>query len=434
MKTIMITGPTSHAGKTILSMGIVRALKNRGFNVSAFKSGPDMIDREYLAQASGKSAGNLDSYLMGEDGLKKSLAMNRGDFGIIEGVMGYFDGIHNSFEHSSYDLSRKLNVPAILVYSPQGEMFSMIPKIKGMLDFPNSQIKGIILNQVSSKIYQLLKEQIEKYLEIEVLGYLPKLDGLILEEDEQQLERTIEKIAQAIEATVQIDKIIKMTQKLELEENLFPIKKRKIKVAVAWDEAFRHYYNENLILLEKMTELEYFSPLKDSSLPVSDFLYIGGKQLTEPFIRQLSENKKMQIAIKKFADSGKPILAENAGLLYLLSSIEGQPMLGLFQGRASFQKRLNLKRFGYVEIKLEADTLLGKKATNLRGNESHPSSAEISEPTIFQVKKAKTNRSWSCAYQYKNTLAYYQHIHFLGNIEAFYYLLNQIEQLKDGRK
>lgn len=227
MKTIMITGPTSHAGKTILSMGIVRALKNRGFNVSAFKSGPDMIDREYLAQASGKSAGNLDSYLMGKDGLRKSLAMNRGDFGIIEGVMGYFDGIHNSFEHSSYDLSRKLNVPAILVYSPQGEMFSMIPKIKGMLDFPDSQIKGIILNQVSSKIYQLLKEQIEKHLEIEVLGYLPKLDGLILEEVEQQLERTIEKIAQAIEATVQIDKIIKMTQKLELEENLFPIKKKK---------------------------------------------------------------------------------------------------------------------------------------------------------------------------------------------------------------
>ena len=161
MKTVMITAPTSNSRKTIITLGLIRAIKNRNINVSAFKTGPDFIDTKYLQLASGKRAGNLDMHLMGRKGISKSLGMNLGEFAVIEGAMGYFDGIHNSFENSSYDISKELDVPSILVYSPKGEMFSIIPKVKGMVDFEDSKIKGIILNKVSGSMYELLKEKIE---------------------------------------------------------------------------------------------------------------------------------------------------------------------------------------------------------------------------------------------------------------------------------
>ena len=146
MQGVMITAPASNTGKTTLSFGIIRAIKNRGIDVSAFKTGPDFIDTKYLGIASGKRAGNLDIHLMGREGIKKSIAMNTGQLAVVEGAMGYFDGMYNTFEKSSYDISKELDIPAILVYRPQGEMFSAIPKIKGMVDFSGSKIKGIILN------------------------------------------------------------------------------------------------------------------------------------------------------------------------------------------------------------------------------------------------------------------------------------------------
>ena len=181
MKTIMITAPSSNTGKTVITLGIIRAIKNRGLDVSAFKTGPDFIDRKYIGIASGKRASNLDMHLMGREGLIQSIAMNNGDFGVIEGAMGYFDGIYNTYENSSYDISLQLDIPSILVYSPKGEMFSAIPKIKGMVDFSKGRIKGIVINKTNESMYKLLKEQIEKYINIEVLGYLPIDEDLNIE-------------------------------------------------------------------------------------------------------------------------------------------------------------------------------------------------------------------------------------------------------------
>ena len=97
MKSIMITAPSSNTGKTTITLGLIRAMKNKGLNISAFKTGPDFIDLKYLELASGKRAGNLDMHLMGKKGIRESLSMNYGEYGIIEGAMGYFDGIFNTF-------------------------------------------------------------------------------------------------------------------------------------------------------------------------------------------------------------------------------------------------------------------------------------------------------------------------------------------------
>ncbi len=97
--------------------------------------------------------------MMGKEGIKESLSINKGEYGIIEGAMGYFDGIYNTYENSSFHISQELNIPAILIYAPKGEMFSAIPKIKGMVDFSQNRIKGIILNKTNEKIYSMLNER-----------------------------------------------------------------------------------------------------------------------------------------------------------------------------------------------------------------------------------------------------------------------------------
>ncbi len=432
MKTILITAPSSNTGKTLITLGLIRALKNRRLDVSPFKTGPDFIDTKYLELAGGKRAGNLDLHMLGEEGIRAALSMNPGDYGVIEGAMGYFDGIYNSFENSSYDICKRLGINSILVYRPQGEMFSAIPKIKGMVDFPNSNIKGVILNRVRRDIYLLLKEKIEEYVEIKVLGYVEEdkdleIDsrhlGLIQPMENRNGQIIIDKIASKIEETVDIDGLIHIMKDIVVEEYQYP-KKRNIKVAIAYDEAFSFYYNENLQLLENTCQVEYFSPLRDREVPKCDLLYLGGGY-PELYKKGLSQNTTMLDSIRNMAEAGGYIYGEGGGFMYLVEDIEGFPMVGILKGRASMKDKV--QRFGYVNIHLLKDTLLGKRGDCLRGKEFHRSSIKIGDRASYDIKKPKGSLSWQCGFTYKNVLAAYPHINFLGNMKAFNYLLDRIE-------
>lgn len=438
MKAIMITAPSSNTGKTTLTLGIVRAIKNRGLDISAFKTGPDFIDTKYLAVASGKRAGNLDMHLMGKEGMKESIGMNPGEYAVIEGAMGYFDGIYNTFENSSFDISKELEIPAILVYSPKGEMFSAIPKIKGMVDFPMSKIKGIILNKVGKDMFLLLKEKIEEYIDIKVLGYIPydlslevesRYLGLTQAYENPNLDQLISRASEVVEETIDIDEILKMSN--EIDTPIYEYQeKRNIRVAVAYDEAFNFYYNENLNLLENICHIEYFSPLKDKEVPDSDLVIIGGGY-PELYAKELSENIAMIESIGKEIESGKYVIAEGGGFMYLVSSIEDHPMCNIFDGKSTMKDRL--QRFGYVDMTLNKDIIIGERGTFITGNEYHRSIIDIGDKPVFDIKKPKGKREWQCGYTYKNVLAYYQHINFLGNMNSFNYLLDLIEnKRKEG--
>lgn len=432
MKTIMITGPSSNAGKTVLTLGITRALKNRGLDISPFKTGPDFIDTKYLAAAAKKTAGNLDIHMMGKEGLKESLGMNLGDYGIIEGAMGYFDGISNTYENSSFHISKELDIPAVLVYTPKGEMFSAIPKIKGMVDFSNNRIKGIIFNKTSEKIYSMLKEQIEKYLDIEVLGYIPKNKSLEIEErylglyephENKDLDNKLDTIASKIEETLDMDRLIGLFKDIKVQEFKYP-KKRNIKVAIAYDKAFNFYYEENIKLLENMAEVVYFSPLKDNSLPDTDLLYIGGGY-PELYKKELSKNKSMIDSIREFGQNGGYIYGEGGGFMYLVDNIEDTPMVGLINGQVVMTNRL--QRFGYIDMELEEDCLLGNKGDKIRAQEFHRSIVETKGNEIFKIDKPKSTRNWKCGYTKKNILVGYPHINFLGNKKVLDHILNLVE-------
>ncbi len=438
MKGLMIAAPNSNSGKTLVTMGIIRALKNRGFDVSAFKVGPDFIDREYISRASNKRAGNLDLHLMGGiEGLKEALFMNKGQLALLEGVMGYFDGIYNTYENSSYDIANKLGLDTILVYSPSGEMFTAIPKIKGMVDFSKGRIKGLILNKTHESTYILLKEKIEEHIGIKVLGYLPKNEnwniknrylGLIQALENEELEGIIEDISCEIEKNIDLDLIIKMAKKIHIETRL-DFFKSDIKVAIALDRAFNFYYTENIKILEKSCQVVYFSPLYDKKLPKADLVIIGGGY-PELFKEELSNNTEIKESIRDYIEGNGYLYGEGGGLMYLFKEIENYEMLGVFSGKIHMTKKL--QNFGYVNIELEKDTIIGQKGHCLSGQEIHYSKVLTEKERVFKITKPLSKKTWECGYTYKNTLVSYQHINFLGNMDAFNYLLDGLKKSKEG--
>jgi cobyrinic acid a,c-diamide synthase len=436
MKTILITAPASGSGKTTITLGLIRALKNRGMEVCAFKTGPDYIDRAFLEQASGLPAGNLDFHLQGRGGLAYSLSRAPADHCIIEGVMGFFDGISNTFENSCFDIARQLDIPSLLVYSPKGEMFTAIPKIKGMLDFPGSTINSILLNNVTPRYFELLKGALEEYTDLKILGYVPKLEkgvfesrhlGLVQSNEIDDLDAVLDHVASVVSETVDLDQLLTLMRSPRLPE--IPLEPRlpesRVRIAVARDKAFSFYYRENLELLESCARVTFFSPLKDSKLPACDLVYFGGGY-PEVFRQELSENKEMLSAVREYGESDGYIFAECGGLMYLAQSIEDSEMVGLFQGNCQLTK--SLQRFGYIDLELKEDCFLGKKGTRFTGHEFHKSITTIEAPTVFDIQKTRGSARWSCGFRYKNVIAGYPHISFLSNMKILRHMLNWIER------
>ncbi|PCI24930.1 MAG: cobyrinic acid a,c-diamide synthase [SAR324 cluster bacterium] len=436
MKSIMIAAPASGNGKTTLTLGILRALKNRGLDVCAYKTGPDYIDRAFLETASGKPAGNLDMHLQGREGMYQSLSLSNSEYGVIEGVMGYFDGIYNTWQNSSYHISRLLDIPTLLVYSPKGEMFSAIPKIQGMCDFEGSTISMVVFNQVTEHYYQLLKEAVEEHTNLKVLGYIPKTEafslksrhlGLIQEQEIENLDQTIDHIAQIVEEQLDLNSLIEAMRPVTLPKAIeaprFP--HYGIRVAIAKDRAFSFYYKENLEMLEACCEVSYFSPLSDEKIPDCDLLYLGGGY-PEVYRQRLSQNTAMLESIRAFVEDDGYVFAECGGFMFLTDFIEEDAMVGIFPGKSSLTKRL--QRFGYIDLKLKEHCLLGEKGDSLTAHEFHKSISDVKGKSLFQIQKTMGEKSWECGFQYKNVLAGYPHIHFLGNQKAFQHMLFTVQQ------
>jgi cobyrinic acid a,c-diamide synthase len=433
----MIAAPASGSGKTTLTLSILRALKNRGVDICGYKTGPDYIDRAFLESASGKPAGNLDLFLQGELGVFQALSLGQSEYCLIEGVMGYFDGIGNTWINSSYDIARHLHLPTLLVYTPRGEMFTAIPKIKGMMDFAEANLTMIILNRVSPHYYGMLKEILEQNLKIKVLGYIPECNefklqsrhlGLVQEREIMDLEQQLNQMAAVVENHVDLDSILESFYELPLRGVEFPrLKKRAIRVAIAQDAAFSFYYRENLQLLSDSCEVVYFSPLKDQKLPECDLLYLGGGY-PEIFAQELTANKTMLKSIRDFAERGGFIYGECGGFIYLGSDLAGQKMVSLFSAETILTN--TLQHFGYINLEIEQECLLGRKGDTLTAHEFHKTTTEITEKPYLKIRKAKGERSWSCGYVFKNVFAGYPHLNFLGNLQAFEHLLNQIEKIE----
>ena len=179
MKKIMIAAMGSGSGKTIFTCGLIVALKKQGLKVHPFKTGPDYIDPMYLSRAAGEPCRNLDIFLQGEDGVRRTFSRGCAfdddkDIAVIEAAMGYYDGVAGTDEASAYNVARLLSASVILAVNPAGSSMTLAAQIRGMMDFrTDSHISGIVMTDCSKKYYEHLKPLIESECGLTVFGFLP---------------------------------------------------------------------------------------------------------------------------------------------------------------------------------------------------------------------------------------------------------------------
>ncbi|CEN79397.1 cobyrinate a,c-diamide synthase [Paraclostridium sordellii] len=441
MKKILIAGTNSGVGKTTISLGIMQALNKRNLKVQPYKVGPDYIDPSYHTFITGRDSRNLDSYMLDDEKIKYIFknASKDADISVIEGVMGLYDGFGIDLNSctSSYT-SKILKSPVILVINGKAMSSSAAAMVLGYKELDKEvNIKGVIVNNVKTKNhYELIKEAVEKYCNVEVLGYFPpnekfKLDsrhlGLVPSVEIEALTEKFYDLGSEIEKYINIDRLIEISESEEIETSfeLNELPKFKSKsIAVAYDKAFNFYYKENLELLNQMNiEIKTFSPLYDEIVPKADCIYIGGG-FPEIFAKELGINKKMRESIKKAHQDNIPIYAECGGLMYLgekLLDLDGNEyeMVGIFEGISNMTK--SLKRFGYCDGIAKVDTVLSNKGDIIKGHEFHHSEFNSNEECSYKMVKKRGNKivdEWYGGYSKGNTLATYLHTHFYNNLDS----------------
>ncbi|MEG0308622.1 MAG: cobyrinate a,c-diamide synthase [Clostridium sp.] len=432
MKSIIISSNSSGGGKTTITLALMKTLINRGFKVQGYKVGPDYIDPAFHREITGVASRNLDLFLMGEDGVKESYLRGTGELGVIEGVMGLYDGKGIDTKFSTAHLSKTLKLPVVLVLSPKAQSATLCAEIEGIRNYEDVNIVGVILNNISASYYKLLKTAIEVNCKgIKVFGYIPKDErltlksrhlGLVQSSEVDDLSTKIELCSSLVEEYIDVDELIKEFKETEVdhseEHGKFHVENKDIKIAVAYDKAFSFYYKENIELLQEAGNIVYFSPLKDKELPKDvDFIYIGGGY-PEVFKEELSKNKSMLESIKLALENGVRCYAECGGLMYLTESIDGYKMVDFFKGTSYMTGKLN--NFGYATINVVEENKMVQKGVEINCHEFHKSLVDLKETKVYELKKQMYDgniKKWNCGYVKNNTLGAYGHVHFFSNIE-----------------
>lgn len=447
---ILLAAPSSGSGKTLITCGLLQALTTRRLKVASFKCGPDYIDPMFHTRVIGTKSRNLDTFFTTPDVTRHLLLKNvkDADIAVMEGVMGYYDGVAGTTTRASaYDLADTTQTPVILILNTKGMSLSLIPYIKGFLEYkPDSRIKGVILNQMSPMLYQRMKPLIEQELPIRVLGYVPKVEdcviesrhlGLVLPEEIPELKTRLEKLAEVLEKTLDIEGIQKLAAEAsdltdpipELsdtfqapvfaeKEDSCHLASSKVRIGLADDEAFCFFYADNLRLLEEMgAELVSFSPVHDSRLPenLDGLLLCGG--YPELNAKALEENETMRADIFGRLQEGMPCLAECGGFMYLHEEMEDmdgvfRKMAGFIPGRVFRTPRLN--RFGYVTLKQQQAVFGTEDLGELPAHEFHYFDSENCGDAFYAAKPL-SSRGWPCIHGGDRILAGFPHLYYYGN-------------------
>ncbi|MFR8068074.1 MAG: cobyrinate a,c-diamide synthase [Clostridium sp.] len=444
MAGFMITAASSGSGKTMITCGILELFKRKGLNPLACKCGPDYIDGLFHKQVLELEGMNLDSYFEAPEELRdKYSRLSKGHLPVVEGVMGYFDGLGGSTTRaSSWEVAHILDLPAVLVVDARGASVSLAAVIKGFLEFERpmgSQIKAVIFNRMSPMLYPRIRELVERETGIRAAGFVPELDflkvgsrhlGLVLPEEIAGLREQMNRLGKCLEETIDWEFLEELGAEKEERDALEEENTEasctaafSFRLGIAMDEAFCFYYQDNLRLLERLGgELVYFSPIHDRSLPEQlDGLILGGGY-PELYCEALSLNESMREAVKKAAEGGLPVLGECGGYLYLLEELEAEdgriwPMTGVLKGKG-YKKGKN-SRFGYIGVEAEKDSLYLKPGEQIRGHEFHYWDCEVlEEEWVMRAKKPVGNRSWPCIRIKNQVMAGFPHL-FYPSCPAF---------------
>ncbi len=401
----------------------MRALSKK-MKVAPFKVGPDFIDPGYHRLATGEPSSNLDLWLMGRDEVIAALfRYSKGrDIGVIEGVMGLYDGI--GLNYSTYEVSRVIKAPIVLVIDCSNLSSTASAIVSGLKDFRNAPVKAVIFNMVGSVgHFNYCKEGLEG---VKVLGYIPYSEelkvpsrhlGLVTVEDEKKAESAISAASRLVEQHVDLDSLVDIADQAN-ELNPAPYENAeeatdKELAAVAYDSAFSFYYRDNLELIRSRHQLKFFSPLKNEKVDGADLIYIGGGY-PELHLKELEASTQTRSWIKRASEEEKGVLGECGGLMYLSREIVGDrsyDMVGLFDISMKAKEKLVMH---YTELEALKPSMLASAGDTLRGHEFHYSKV-LSVGNVKFALKAKRGdgieNGFDGALEY-NSLGSYSHFYF----------------------
>jgi len=356
----MIAAAHKSSGKTVVTTGLVEALRARGAQTAVFKKGPDYIDPMWLARAARRPAYNLDFNTMSRDeitGLFTRKAAGT-DIALIEANKGLYDGVVADGSDANAALARHLGAPVVLAIDTSGMTRGIAPLLLGYQAFdPNLRIAGVILNRTGGARHEgKLRAAVEGYTDVEVLGAvganaligIPERHlGLTTPSDTGLTDAFVAKAGETIGASVDLDRLLAIAAtasplvapKLTEVRPIFT----GLRIGVAMDEAFGFYYPDDLEAFSEMgAEIVPIDMIRDTQLPELDGLFIGGG-FPEVHAAALVANRSMRESVKAALEAGLPTYAECGGLMYLCRDLtwngETYPMVGFFDAASVMQDR-----------------------------------------------------------------------------------------------
>ena len=453
---ILISALRGSSAKTIISLGIIVALKKRGIKIFPYKKGPDYIDAAWLTKASGEMCRHLDLYLMGETGVRNVFfrRVNSKAVSVVEGNRGLFDGVDIHGTYSTAKVARLLKIPVILVVDCTKTTNTIAPLVLGCQTFdPKVPLSGVILNYVAGKRHgDVISKSIKHHTGLPVLGILPELDiqmperhlGLTTVTETKDFEKKLELLGDLAEKHLNLNKILKIAKKTPQIKMSVKGKKAKVRtkhlqkvsVGIIRDKAFQFYYPENLESLEQEgANLIEFDSMRDKEIKPVDLLYIGGG-FPEVFAEKISKNKSFRDSIKYFAEKGMPIYGECGAVIYLGKSVifngKKNEMCGVFPLDFEFTKKPS--GHGYTEIEIDKKNPFFPKGLTLKGHEFHYSlptnwNAETFN-TAFSVEKGFGFDGRRDGLFKKNIFVTYTHLHVAGTENWAKFLIDTTRKIR----
>jgi len=436
---VIVAGLAGDTGKTLVTVGLARALTRRGRQVAPFKNGPDFIDPAWLGAAAGAPGRNLDTYLMSPAAIAGSIerAARVADLALVEGKRGLFDGADAQGSHSTAQLAKLIGAPVVLVVNAAKVTRTVAALVLGcrVLD-PELELDGVILNRVGTvRQENMIRRALAANTGVPVLGAIPPLEkqplpsrhlGLVCAAEHPQREAALEALGEAVATYVDLDAVCALASEATgmpaaVAPELPPGGARRARIGVLRDAAFSFYYPENLEALEAAgAALVDVSPLADRELPAVDALYAGGG-FPEEHAAALAANEPLRAALRAAIAAGLPVWAECGGLMYLARTLvrDGReyPMVGALPIVVEHAPRP--QGHGYMAAVVDRANPFIPVGTRLLGHEFHYSRivGSFGRDTALAVERGTGLGGRRDGLIVGNVVATYMHLHALGTPE-----------------
>ncbi len=450
---LAIAGMRGGMGKTVVTIGLIRALVRRGYEVAPFKKGPDYIDPAWLSLSAGRNCHNLDTFLMSDETTHSVFLNSNKEAGlcVLEGNRGLYDGYDVLGTHSFAGLVKLLHIPVVLVADCTKASRTVAALVLGIKMFdPELRLEGVILNNIAGERHRaLITEAVETYTGLPVLGSVPRIQAIRAQERHLGLVpvyehagplELVDELGDTMERSLDLERLLALSGASKgynrsgsgnaivdaFSRTAAPVlegmdSSHRPRVGVIRDSAFNFYYRENIeALVEAGADIIPISPLDGAIFPDIDALYIGGG-FPETHAGQLAANGAFNASLRERIDQGLPVYAECGGLIYLSSAIrigERQyPMTGVFP--MVFEIASSPQGHGYTVFSVDGDNPFYTSGSVVRGHEFRYARIvnrdKLGKLTmVFSMKRGTGITDKKDGALYRNTLATFCHTHALS--------------------